>query len=211
VRPDTDFIRFPEKRPPTLFLTHDGPPDQTMFAMDWPLYVAKPERRREEVALLLLSRVFDAALRHRVRQQMGKSYAPSVDLYAPDRADQAYIEATVLTAPADLDDVLIAARGVARKLSGGDIGDADIEEARKPLLASLLARERTNQWWIDGLIGSSLSGDGLEEMRDYRRLAGEVSPDEVRQAASTWLARSPFLSIASPASHRAGEYESADR
>lgn len=206
-RPDTFFMRFPETRLPAFFVTHDGQPEQAMFSMSWPLYVATPERRREEVALVLASRVFDSALRHRIRQELGKSYAPSVDLYAPDRADQAYIQAAVETSLMDLDDLLIETRSVARKIANGEFSDAEIESARKPLVANLLARESTNAWWLDGLVGSSVNQDGLNDMRTYRSLVSVVTAAEVRKAAATWLSHAPFLAIATPSARRVSANE----
>ena len=44
--------------------------------------------------------------------------------------------------------------------------------------------------------------DEPEEMRDYlegRKITAEISLDEVRKAAATWLARPPIAVVADPA------------
>jgi zinc protease len=197
-RPDTFFLRFPDHEPPTIRVMHDGPPDQAMVEALWQLYVAEPERRREEVSLLLLSHVFDNALRHRVRQELGKSYAPAVSLYTPDHGDQGYMDADVEAAPRDIDQLLVETRRVAELLSQGNFTDDDIEAARKPMLADMGARANTNDWWLNGLSGSSRDSDGLDQMRDLLGLIASVSAAEIRAAAAKWLAQTPLTAIALP-------------
>jgi zinc protease len=196
--PDTFFLHFPDGELPTVRVTHEGPQDQAMFDVLWPLYVAVPERRREEVSLMVLSHIFDDALRHRVRQELGKSYAPTVDLFTPDHADQGYMHAVVETAPRDVDQLVSETRHVAQRLAEGDFTDDDVEAARKPLLADLTARQSSNDWWLAGLSGSSTTHDGLDEMRDLKGLVAAVSASEIRKAAATWLARRPLVVIALP-------------
>ena len=99
-RADTWFLRFPDHDLAPIQATYDGPADKAMVGLTWPLYVATPTRRREEVSLLLLARVFDDALRHRLRQELGKTYGPNVETQMPDYADQGVLQARVETAPA---------------------------------------------------------------------------------------------------------------
>ena len=197
-RADTFFLHFPDRDLPTVRVTHEGPLDQAMLDALWPLYVAVPERRREETSLLLLSHVFDNALRHRVRYELGKSYAPTVELYTPDHSDQGYMHAVIETTPHDIDQVSAETRRVAERLSQGDFSDDDVEAARKPLLAELAARKNTNDWWLGGLSGSSRTNEGLDEMRDLQGLVSSITPAEIRAAAAKWLARTPLTVIAVP-------------
>jgi zinc protease len=199
-RADTFFLHFPDRNLPTVRITHEGPQDQAMLDALWPLYVAAPERRREETSLLLLSHVFDNALRHRVRQELGKSYAPAVELYTPDHSDQGYMHAVVETTPHDIDQVLVETRRVAERLSQGDFSDDDVEAARKPLLAELAARKTSNDWWLAGLTDSSRTHDALDEMRDLEGLVSSITPAEMRAAAAKWLTRTPLVVIALPQS-----------
>lgn len=192
-RDDTLFLRFPDHPLPLVRVTHEGPADQALVGVMWPLYVATPERRREEVALTLLGEVFDNALRHRVRQDLGKSYAPDVGLYSPDHADQAYMQATVLTEPADVDQVLAATRGVARKLAAGDFTDEDVEDARKPILAKLAEEQNSTDRLAAALSGSSIRSDGLDEWREVPKLLATVTPAEIRKAAADWLSHAPLV------------------
>lgn len=206
-RADTFFLHFPDRNLPTVRIAHEGPQGQALLDAVWPLYVAVPERRREETSLLLLSYVFDNALRHRVRQELGKSYAPTVALYTPDHSDQGYMQAVVETTPHDIDQVLAETRRVATRLSQGDFSDDDIEAARKPILAELAARKTSNEWWIGGLSGSSRSNDGLDEMRDLEGLVSSITPAEIRAAAAKWLVRGPLAVIALPQSVSAAASE----
>jgi zinc protease len=112
---DTAFLRFPDRQIAPVRTTQEGPADVAVVAADWPLFVASPERRREEVSLMLLQKVFDNKLRHRIRQEMGKSYAPAVSMFTPDNADQGYIQALVETSPQDADLVRAEIGGIAAR------------------------------------------------------------------------------------------------
>ncbi|HEX8568890.1 MAG TPA: insulinase family protein, partial [Caulobacteraceae bacterium] len=77
------FLRFPANPPAEIRATHEGAAEKAVAGVIWPLYVAVPERRREEYALQLLGGVFSDALRRRVREALGKSYSPGVGVSMP--------------------------------------------------------------------------------------------------------------------------------
>jgi zinc protease len=197
-RADTWFLRFPDHDLAPIQATYDGPADKAMVGLTWPLYVATPTRRREEVSLLLLARVFDDALRHRLRQELGKTYGPNVETQMPDYADQGVLQARVETAPADVDLVRAETETMARQLAAGGVTDEALEAARKPIVAELDAQLRKNRGWAGFLSGSSTSDDGLEQLRVYEAMAASVSLAEVKAAAATWLTRHPIVVVVSP-------------
>ncbi len=200
-RGDASFLRFPDHPIAPVRTTREGPAEVAVVGADWPLYVAVPERRREEVSLMLLRKVFDNKLRHRIRQEMGKSYAPEVEMFTPDNADQGYMQALVETSPQDADIVRAEIRDIAARMAQGEITDEDVESARKPILAGLAARQKTNNWWIGGLDGSARQPQRLDEMIVMIPLFTGVTLQEVRKAAATWLARAPLEIIALPEVH----------
>lgn len=197
-RYDSGFLRFPTSQSPTIRLTHEGPTDVAIIAAIWPLYVATPERRREEVSLSLLSKVFDNALRHRIRHELGRTYSPDVGMATPDLADQGYMQAVVQTAPADAALVMREIEAMAEKLSHGQFSDEDLEAARAPIVAAMKARHSTNDWWVAGLDGSAQEPGRLKEMTDLLPLFETVTASEVRKAAATWLAARPIELVALP-------------
>jgi zinc protease len=197
-RGDTQFLRFPAGDLPTVHVTHEGPDTEAYVGIVWPVYVAVPERRREEIALTLLTSVFDNELRHRVRQELGKSYAPTVQLMTPDNADQGCVIAIVETSREDADTVVAEIRALALRLSRGEFSDESLEAARKPVEANLARNATSNDWWASYLDGSSRLNAKLVEMVQVPELVAKVTPAEVRKAAADWLARAPLVVLATP-------------
>jgi zinc protease len=200
-RPQSPYLgyqTYARALPAPIGVTHAGPSDQAAVALIWPLFVARPERRREEYALGLLAAVFDDELRHAVRERLGKAYAPSAALTAADRADEAYLSASVETSPADLALVEAEMRAVAGRLARGEITPEMLEAARKPLLALALADLSDNGMWAAHLQGSTRDPDAPRSLVEAPRVFGELDLAEVKQAAATWLTPSPLVVIATP-------------
>lgn len=193
------FRRWPVEIKAPIRVTHTGTKDQAAANMVWPLFVASPERRDEEYALLILSRIFNDRLLDKLRVAMGKSYTPTVSMTSIDGADQGQIEAVLTGAPEDIDLLVNTARDIAQDLAKGTISQADVDTARAPLLASHQERQLDNGYWVAILDMSSRSQDKIEEYRNYERLITSVSVDNVKKAATTWLSTVPVVAIATPA------------
>lgn len=192
------YQTYPRALPAPIAVSHAGASDQAAVALMWPLFVAGPERRREEYALGLLSAVFDDELRHAVRERLGKAYSPSATLNASDRADEAYLTAWVETAPADLAVVESEMRAVAARLAQGEISPQMLEAARKPLLAIARADLADNSLWAAHLQSSARDPESSRGLVETPRILGELDLDEVKRAAATWLSPSPLVVIATP-------------
>lgn len=196
---DPGFQYYPSSPPPIVRTTHKGPTDKAAASLEWPLYVAVPERRREEYALKILSSVFDTALRQRIREELGKTYSPSVSMSSPDNADQATIRVVIEGAPADIDVLVQETKLVASRLSLGDISHDLIEGARQPMLASMRANRGTLGWWITAMVVSDRIPDSLKDVLDADTMIAGVTDEEVITAAAKWLAKPPFVGVATPA------------
>ena len=198
-RADTRFLVFPATLPATVRATHEGPKEKALAGVVWPLFESDPSKRREDYAVNLAARVLSDELRHRVRQALGKTYTPQVSVQAPDRADQAFVVATVETAPDDLDAVASEIVKSAQKLAAPDgITTEMLERARQPLLTALDTRRQTNLWWLEAMDGSAADPTPLKDATDQQRLYREITLDEVRQAAATWLSRPPLVTTVAP-------------
>jgi zinc protease len=196
-RPDTWFLRFPKAPAPAVHATVEASENAAVGAV-WPLYVATPERRREEYALTLLSRILSDALFARVRQTLGKSYTPAVDAPMPDSADQGMLMAVLDSAPADADLVRGEILAAARRLAAGEISQAALERARQPLLADIAVKLKTNALWADALSAAREYPAALDEVRTSAALIGAITLDEVKAAAKTWLSPAPIEMTALP-------------
>ena len=197
--PRPPFMTFPAKLPTEVRAVHEGAPEKAIVGVIWPTYVAVPERRREEYALNLLEGIFQDALRRRVREALGKSYSPSVDLSMPDYADQGTLSAMVETSPADVDAVAAEIRKLAADLArpGGVTAQA-LEEVRRPLLDGRAKERETNGWWLQTLDGSKRRPEWLKDAVEWERMIRSVTREEVQQVASTWLTRPSVTAYATP-------------
>ncbi len=195
---DTQFLRFPETLPPAVRATHQGPAEKALAGVVWPLYVATPERRREEYAINLVSRLLADDLRHTVRQSLGKTYSPQVNAEMVDGADQGYLLAELETAPADVDQVAAAIKASARRLAKGEITAKELEAARAPLVTALAARRQTNLWWLDTLDGSAAHPGQIAGALAMHDLYRSITLEEVKAAAARWLGGEPLVATVVP-------------
>jgi zinc protease len=197
-RKDTWFLRFPQQTPPVIRTTYESATDKAIVSLVWPLYVAEPKRRREEYALNLLSNALDDAIRHKVREQMGKSYAPSVGMSSPDAADQGQIAAYIETTAADADAVAQAARETAAEVAAHGITQEAFDAARKPVLDNGATRLDDIDWWAGGLDGSAGNYEILREFVDWEADMSSVTLSDVNRYAKVWLAQNPIVVVATP-------------
>ncbi|WP_293898625.1 insulinase family protein [Phenylobacterium sp.] len=197
-RPDTWFMRFPPDAPQPIRVTHDGARDKAMAGLFWPLFVPGAQTRRDEYALFLLGSVLEDQLVAQVRERLGKSYSPEAGAYLRDASDQGYLWAQVESTPADLAVVEAEARAVARRLQAGNISAADLEAARRPILAHMDAEQSGNAWWLETLNAADDPAE-LEEYVHGRSWTAAVTLDDVRRAAADWLKAPPIAVLVTPA------------
>jgi zinc protease len=198
-RPDAFFARYPAVTPPPVRAEHNGPVDKAVGEMVWPLYVATPTRRREEYAISLLASVFGDALRHELRGELGKAYAPTVVSQMPDHADQGALTAHLEGYPGDLDSLMAAARAVALRLAGGAISEEQLAAARAPMLVDHRQALATNARWAMAMSRSAVDDQNLRDLLGYEALITSIRLDEVKKAAADWLARDPIVVTATAA------------
>lgn len=194
------FRYFPERLPPPVTEMHRGPADQAAAVLAWPLYVATPERRREEYAIHMLRSIFETRLLRQVRVVMGKVYAPNVGLATPDDADQGILTVVLEAAPDEIRPLVEAARGVAGDLAKGGISQEELDAARTPLLASADQALSENGAWASMIALAGADRSVLRELTGLRSDFEALTLDDVRRAAATWLTPSPMIARALPAS-----------
>jgi zinc protease len=147
---------------------------------------------------MVLGAVMEDRLVANVREKLGKSYSPEAGSFLRDASDQGYLWSSVESTPADLAVVQAAALAVAKELQGGAISEADLEVARRPILAHMEADASRNSWWLEAL-NTADDPAGLEDYTHARAWTAAVTLDEVRRAAATWLKAPPFAVLVTPA------------
>lgn len=201
---DGVFRRVPDGVAADVTARHSGAGDKAALNIVLPLYVATPERRREELAINLLGEIAQASLRHRLRGELGKTYAPSVSVELPDFADQGVIELTVETSPADLALVEKEAKAILGRLASGEISEQQLEDARQPLAAQLEQNLTSNKFWSSVLAGSSLDPIRIADARNLLPLTRAITLADVKKAAADWLARPALVARALPQASSGG-------
>lgn len=201
---DPGFLRYPDHPPVMIRVEHGGQSDKAAAAMVWPTYVATPQRRREEYAIKLVAAVFDTALRQRIREEMGKTYSPTVSSSGPDFGDQGALTVSIEAAPRDLESLIAEAKTIAARLAAGDITLAMLETARRPLLANREAVRQTNGWWAGAIGGSAGAPALLQEALDYEPLMTALTVEDLKAAAAAWLERAPIVAVAYPSKPATG-------
>jgi zinc protease len=192
------FRRVPENAAVDVTARHAGEGDKAALNLVLPLYVATPERRREELAINLLGEIAQASLRHRLRGELGKTYSPSVEVDLPDFADQGVIQLIVETSPADLALVEREAKAILKRLSAGEISEQQLEDARQPLAAQMEQNLKSNKFWSSVLAGSSQDPARIGDARNLLPLTRAVTLDDVKKAAADWFSRPALVARSLP-------------
>lgn len=198
-RGDTAYLRFPAVAPPPIRTEHQGPADKAMGELVWPLYVATPARRHEEYSLKLLAAVYNNALRQRVRNELGKTYAPAAATQTPDFADQGQFVVAVEAYPADIDLLIREARALAGRMAAGEITAEQLDAARGPMLVSARQSEQSNLHWASALAGSSRDDQNLTDELGKIGDLNAVTLADVKKAAADWLSAAPLEVRVAPA------------
>jgi zinc protease len=192
------FRHFPATLPPPVTETHRGPADKAAAVLAWPLYVASPERRQEEYALLLLRSIYETRLLRQVRVVMGKVYAPTVTMTSPDDADQGMISVSLEATAAELRSLVEAALAVAGDLARGTISQEELDAARTPILASADQAQRDNGSWASAIAYGATEPAAMRELTGLRSDLEALKLEDVRRAAATWLSPKPMVARALP-------------
>lgn len=194
------FRYFPERLPPPVTEAHRGPAGKAAAILAWPLYVASPERRREEYSIHMLRSILETRLLRQVRVAMGKVYSPSVAVATPDDADQGILTVVLEAAPDEIRPLSEAARAVAAGLARGEISQAELDAARTPMLATADQALNENAAWATMIAHAGADRAALRELTGFRPDLEALTLDDIRRAAATWLAPEPMLARAVPAS-----------
>lgn len=122
----------------------------------------------------------------------------------PDNSDQGYLWAQIETEPANLQAAIRIARREAERLAGGDIDAAALASARRPLVTGLQAALTSNEVWLSALSGSASDMLAVQDILRLPSLVEEITLEEVRQAAATWMSKPPIIVTALPEPAAAG-------
>jgi zinc protease len=202
-RADAPKVRYPAPDATPLRTTHDGSPEKATVLATWPLFVWTPDKVREQRTLELLGAIVQEEAIDDIRQRLGKAYSPQVNVELGRGGDQGALSVAINTAPNATDIVAGELRKIAQQLASGEITDAMLERARRPLLDNGATREISNPWWIAMLDGSWAHPDQIAAAKTWQSDFETITLDEVKAEARHWLAPEPMMVIAAPSSTQA--------
>jgi zinc protease len=202
-RADAPTVRYPATETAEVRTTHDGSPEKATVLATWPLFVWDPGKVREQRTLDLLADIVQGEAIDDIRQRLGKAYSPQVNVDLNRGGDQGALTVAIDTAPDATDVVVGELRKIALKLAGGDITDAMLERARRPVLDNGATREISNPWWIAMLDGSWAHPDQIAAAKTWQADYETITLDEVKAEAKHWLAEDPLVVVAAPATRQA--------
>lgn len=192
------LTRFPAELPREIIAYHQGPAEKAGAVVMWPLYVAVPERRKEEYSLSLLAGIFKERLFHEARVSMGKVYDTGISNPMPDYGDQGWIAAKIQAAPADLDTLVAVARRIAAELAAGSIRQDELDRARQLLVAERSPMKAQNAAWAGIISHTRDNPRAFDELLLYETQMAAITLDDVRAAAASWLKREPLVARSLP-------------
>lgn len=196
-RADAWFMRGLDKPLPPITVTLPGAKTAAVGAV-WPLWQADPAHRREEMAMQMAGRILADVLRKRVREQLGKTYSPAVEVSLPDQGDQGMAFALVDTAPGDLDQVRGEITTVAAGVAAGQFDQDALDRARAPFLAQTDQARTLNLWWASLIAVTHGDPAKIDETVAERDIVASLTLDEVKAAAQRWFSAPPTLITAVP-------------
>ena len=197
-RPDAPKVRYPPPPEREVLATHDGSPEKATVLATWPLFVWSPDKVREQRTLDLLADIVQGQAIEEIRQKLGKAYSPMVAVDLARGGDQGSLSVAIDTAPDATQVVAGQLRRIAQSLASGDITDAMLERARRPVLDNGATREISNPWWIMMLDGSWAHPDQLTAAKTWESDFEGITLDEIKAEARRWLSPDPLIVIAAP-------------
>ncbi len=192
------FAHWPTSLDHDVHTVFSGPPERAAVEVMWPLWEGAPAKRRDERAMRYVAMLLQDALRHRLRDKMGETYAPSASMHMDDNSDQGAIVVMVECSPGKTEAVLSVIRDVAAEVAAGKITAEELESERKPTLAEEADRRTDINWWVQIMDGSARNPVQVDDARTWDAVYGSISLDEVKTLAHTWLTGPGLASIASP-------------
>ncbi len=179
---------------PLLRVDYPGPDDKAAIVLVWPLFVAEPARRHEELTLQLVARLLKVRLDERLRDATGKVYAPQVALETPDLVEVGDLNVAVETTPANLPILADAIHQLVAELVAGNISPDAFDRVRAPALEAASADRRSNSDWALALTDIGTVTDFLST----KDIIAAITLDDVKAACAKWLARPPIEAHAFP-------------
>ena len=191
----TIALQFPAGNAKPAELHHEGRADQGFAVVAWPATDAFDLKNYN--ALRLLKSILGTRMMDQLRIQDGVTYSPASILSGSTVAPGYGILLVGTELPPAKMPVFFKTIGdIAADLQTHPISADELERARKPLIESLIATRRTNDYWLGALTGTQQDPRQLEIIRDTLPILTKVSARDIQAAAETYLSAAKAWKLA---------------
>lgn len=146
---------------------------KAMIFSAWPMPALDPADRKMGVINRIAATILRNALRQTVREKLGAAYGPAASyLTLPEEGGFSYMITRVETTLGGFSEVQQAIDQLSKDLAGRTITSAELEDLRRPMIAEVQARQKSNQYWYAVMLQELRTG--LPYMRWHTQDAAEI-------------------------------------
>ncbi|NNE50410.1 MAG: insulinase family protein, partial [Altererythrobacter sp.] len=169
----------------TRTITHSGEPDQALIRIVWP--TTDDSNHAENIRLSLLARVVQIRLQEVLREELGQAYSPGANS-SLSRTWRGYGTFNINVA-VDYEQLDAANSAIMEMIAGLREGvELDtVDRARAPLLERYDNLLKTLGGWMSLVDNAQSEAERLERYFNAPVMINAVTPDDVRDAARTYL------------------------
>ena len=161
------FVRWPASGK-NVQTTFNGPPERAAVEVMWPLWVGSPDKRRDERAMRYVGMILQDALRHRLRDKLGETYAPAASTHMDDNSYQGAVTVLVEVSPGRTEEALTTIRDVAADMAARATSPRPARKrAQSRTLAEEADRHTDINWWVHIMDGSARNPVQIDDARTW--------------------------------------------
>jgi zinc protease len=180
--------------------TVDLPASTSMSCVLWP--VSLPDEPRQNAALALAADAMRDRLMVALRETLGATYSPQVEVYR-DIIQRDFAFAVVITTldPARAQQYTEGNIRLAARLAERGVTPDQFARLREPARTRCAEDMRSNAWWLSAVVAIAQSRPEVLDMaRRHEKIFDEVTPDDVNRAVDVFKPDNVTALILRPAS-----------
>lgn len=161
--------------------------DRGVVQVWWPVPDGTDASRSRRLAVL--KSVFEDRLRIRLREELGGTYSPSVQLSQSETFPGfGYLVVSVAVAPAQAAEFAAAITDVAAKLATGAVSDDEFQRAKQPILTAIRTTARRNDYWMAAVLAAAQEHPRyLERARNRDQDYQSIAREDIEKLAHDYL------------------------
>ena len=180
-------VDFPAPVSEPVRLTHTGQAGQALGYVAWPTTDSIGDRRDARIASLM-AQVLQLRVTDELRENQGVAYSPRAGSNSSTVfPDYGYAFIQIETPPEALDGFFETADQIAAGLRDAPVSEDELNRARLSVIESIRRSRNTNGYWLNALDGFHDDPTQVEAVRNILTELESITPEEIQQAAQTYL------------------------